>query len=308
MALTSTRRFVVQKLVTGFISLLAKSTAAPGHAVPAIGDVVDVEGVAADPRVVQRPGGVDRRGQEHEVARRRLRSGHCGVQRAQRPADAPSEQAQLVGAGRPQDLAHPPRQRVADVVLEAGVRVLVVGHAPVEQVHVEALVEEELDERMPRPQVEHVRPVDQREHQQHRQRMRYAVDERYRYSVVLRCVHTTSFGVAPITASSVVSRTFAASTSAAGARAARPSAVMARSPSLVAQRLELLQHPLELVLGPVELPAQPDHVRPPGEPQIAQRQVEDVVADLRQRDHVLGHSREEHAERLARDHLLECLG
>ena len=47
-------------------------------------------------------------------------------------------------------------QLVADVELEALVGVLVVGHAPVEQQDVEALVEQELDERVPGPQVEDV--------------------------------------------------------------------------------------------------------------------------------------------------------
>ena len=56
-----------------------------------------------------------------------------------------------------------PRELVADVVVEAHVGVLVVGHAPVEQEDVEALVEQELDERVARAQVEDVGPVDQGE-------------------------------------------------------------------------------------------------------------------------------------------------
>ena len=61
--------------------------------------------------------------------------------------------------------AHTPRQRVADVVIEAGLGVLVVRDAPVEQIDVEAFVEQVLHERVPRAQVEDFGPVDQREHQ-----------------------------------------------------------------------------------------------------------------------------------------------
>ena len=56
-----------------------------------------------------------------------------------------------------QRLAHAPRQRIADVVVEARIRVLVVRDAPVEQKDVKALVEQVLHERVPGPQVEDVR-------------------------------------------------------------------------------------------------------------------------------------------------------
>ena len=60
----------------------------------------------------------------------------------------------LVLARRTQRLAHGPRQLIADVVVEAHVGVLVAGLAPVEQEHVVALLEQELDERVARTQVE----------------------------------------------------------------------------------------------------------------------------------------------------------
>ena len=69
-------------------------------------------------------------------------------------------------AGRAAHLAQPRRDLVAHVVLEAQVGVLLVGHAPVEQEDVVALVEQELDERVARAQVEDVGAVDEREHEQ----------------------------------------------------------------------------------------------------------------------------------------------
>ena len=69
------------------------------------------------------------------------------------------------------DLPDPGLKLFADVLLETDVGVLFVRVAPVDQEHVVALVQEVLDERRTRPQVEDVRPIDEGEHQQHRNRM-----------------------------------------------------------------------------------------------------------------------------------------
>ena len=67
-----------------------------------------------------------------------------------------------------QRLAHGPVQLVADVILEPHLRVLFAGHAPVDEKHVEPLAEQKLDQRTARAQIEDLGPVDQREHEQHR--------------------------------------------------------------------------------------------------------------------------------------------
>ncbi len=70
-------------------------------------------------------------------------------------------------------------QLVADELGEPHVGVRLVGDAPVDEEHVVSLLEQELDERVPGPQVEDLGPVDQREHEQDRHRM-LALLERYR--------------------------------------------------------------------------------------------------------------------------------
>ena len=99
---------------------------------------------------------------------RASRSSIAAVHGDQRPADAPAEQRDLVlrrsraaSRGSPTGARRTRRSR-------APVGVLVARHAPVEQEDVEALLEQELDERVARAQVEDVGPVDQREHEQHR--------------------------------------------------------------------------------------------------------------------------------------------
>ena len=93
------------------------------------------------------------------------------VHRAQRAADAPAQQRQLLLAGGPQRLAYRPVQLVAHELGEPHVGVLFIGDAPIDEEHVEPLLEQELDERAARPEVEDLRPVDQREHEQNRDRV-----------------------------------------------------------------------------------------------------------------------------------------
>ena len=93
------------------------------------------------------------------------------VHRAQRPPDAPAQQCQLLLTASAQRLAHRPVQLVADELGEPHLRVLFIGHAPVHEEHVESLREQELDERAASAQVEDLRPVDQREHEQDRNRV-----------------------------------------------------------------------------------------------------------------------------------------
>src|SRR3954465_14090434 len=135
-----------------------------------LGDVVDVERVARGPVEVQRAARVERRREQQQVAHRRV-----GVQRAvqerQRAADAPAEHADLVLAARAQRLADRRRDLVADVVVEPQVVVGLVRDAPVEHEDVEALLEQELDERVAPAQVEDVGPVDEREDEQDRHRV-----------------------------------------------------------------------------------------------------------------------------------------
>ena len=97
----------------------------------------------------------------------------------ERAADAPAERARAPPVPTRASVSRiAPRERVADEVVEPDVGVLVAGHAPVDQEDVVALVEQVLDERVPGPQVEDVRPVDQREHEQHRERRGGAACER----------------------------------------------------------------------------------------------------------------------------------
>ena len=160
--------------MTGFISLLAQSIAAPGIDRAAPRRRVRVEESRATQLAYSEPvvsTGV--------VSSTRLRAGDAvdrRVHRHERPADAPAEQRELLLLRRAQRLAHGPRQLVADVGVEAHVGVLVAGHAPVEQEDVVALLEQELDERVARAQVEDVGPVDQREDEQDRQRWRRCVE------------------------------------------------------------------------------------------------------------------------------------
>src|SRR3954453_9301809 len=148
-----------------------------GHRAVHLGHVVDVERVARRPVEVQRAARVDGRREQQEVAH-----GVVLVQRAiqerQRAADAPAEHAELVLAARAQHLARGRRDLVADVVVEPEVVVGLVRDAPVEQEDVVALVDQELDERVPAAQVEDVGPVDEGEDEEDRngvRRLRIAV-------------------------------------------------------------------------------------------------------------------------------------
>ncbi len=95
------------------------------------------------------------------------RAVHC----AERPADAPAEQRQLLFTGAAQRLANRPVQLVADELGESHVRVGLVGDPPVEEEDVEAFGEQELDERVALAQIEYLRTIDQRKHEQHRDRV-----------------------------------------------------------------------------------------------------------------------------------------
>src|SRR3954447_1812814 len=158
---------------------------AAGDGAVHLGHVVDVERVARGPVEVERAARVDRRRQQQQVAH-----GVVLVQRAveqrQRAADAPAEHAELVLAARAQHLAGGRRDLVADVVVEALVVVGLVRDAPVEEEDVVALLDQELDERVPAAQVEDVRPVDEREDEQHGdgvRRLRVAVAVQRRLAV-----------------------------------------------------------------------------------------------------------------------------
>src|SRR3954462_11968988 len=144
---------------------------AAGHRAVHLGHVVDVERVARRPVEVQRAARVDRGREEQQVAHRVVLV-QRGVEERQRATDAPAEHAELVLAAGPQHLADAGRDLVADVVVEALVGVRLVGDAPVEQEDVVALVDQELDERVARAQVEDVRPVDEGEDEEHRHRLR----------------------------------------------------------------------------------------------------------------------------------------
>src|SRR3954452_4748071 len=157
--------------------LVGEVDRAAGDGAVHLGHVVDVERVARRPVEVQRAARVDGRREQQEVAH-----GVVLVQRAvqerHRAADAPAEHAELVLAARAQHLAGGRRDLVADVVVEPEVVVGLVRDAPVEQEDVVALVDQELDERVPAAQVEDVGPVDEGEDEEHRngvRRLRVAV-------------------------------------------------------------------------------------------------------------------------------------
>ena len=230
--------------------------------------------------------------------------------------------------GRAAHLAQRRRDLVAHVVLEAEVGVGLVGHAPVEQEDVVALVEQELDERVARAQVEDVGAVDEGEDEEDRDRVRalgraVAVERRRamrphhvlgrdgdlrvalgqhdvgelergdrRAGHALERVHRDEL------------RGGAGRADAGFARGRGLGAVVARGVDLLAQALHLLQDLLELVLGAAELLRQARDVAPPGEPQVAPHEIHGVEADPREGDDVLGRHRQHLAERLPGDHAL----
>jgi hypothetical protein len=128
--------------------------------------------VMAYPERVERAARPDGRGQQNEVAHGPVAEG--AVHGTYRRADPPAQQRDLVLAARAASRGCP-SQLVADVPVQAAIGVLVVGHAPVARVDVEALVEQLLDERIARAQVEDVGAVDQREREQDRDRVLAAI-------------------------------------------------------------------------------------------------------------------------------------
>ena len=239
------------------------------------------------------------------------------------PADTPAEQAQLVLAGGAQRFADRPWQLVADVVIQAHVGVLVAGHAPVEQEHVIALLEQELNKRVARPQIEDVGAVDQREDEQDRQRVRaprgaVAIQRR----LAMRPHHILRDST-PIRASSRVNSKLANSTAATGARA-NCSTAFTRSPTTGS----CTGGPCRSTRSSARTrPAAPGGARPPGaparacpptrqltperrdvtpprQPQVTHDEVGDVVADPRHRQDVLRRARQELPERVTLDQLL----
>ena len=251
-----------------------------------------------------------------------MRAGLCWpldgrVHGAERAADAPADERDVVGARRALRLAHAPRQRVADVVVEAGLAVLVVRDAPVEQIDVEALVEQVLDERVPRPQVEDVGPVDQREHKQHRHRvlaLARAVAVQRRLAV--RPDDVTRRGADPrvLDGEHDVGQLDRARRQARdalhgahdlrgverrGFAAAVRGALGALPVEFVLELLDPLQKQLELVLRAVELAREPGDVAAAGDAQVAKHEIAHIGADLAQGDEVLRHPSEQLAEALA---------
>ena len=73
--------------------------------------------------------------------------------------------------GRSQRLAHRPVQLIAHELGESHLGVLFVGDAPIDKEDVESLREHELDERVSSSQVEDLGPIDEREHEQYRNRV-----------------------------------------------------------------------------------------------------------------------------------------
>ena len=242
------------------------------------------------------------------------------VHRAQRPPDAPAQQRHLVFSGGPQRLAHRPVQLVADVLGEPHLGVLVIGDAPVDEEHVEAFREQELDERAALAQVEDLGPVDQREHEQDRDRLlavagAVAVQRRpaMRPDDLARRLadrgiggrqdHVREVERGPRQVRQGLERahgTFRARLGRAGA----PFAPRRRR-ALVAELLQLLQDALQLVLGAMELAGEPRHIRPAGEPQVPQHEIRRVRADPGNRGDVLGHASQQHAEAGLGHELLE---
>ena len=126
-----------------------------------IGDVkaADAEHVRERPHVPE----VDRGRHNGEAAQRGVRMVR-GVQQGQVAAEAVAEQADLVAAGQPQQPGDPGRQVFVDVILEPVLRVAFVGNAPIEQPHIEARLEQPLDEAVAGGKVEDVAVADQGEH------------------------------------------------------------------------------------------------------------------------------------------------
>ncbi len=90
------------------------------------------------------------------------------VQRADQRAQAPPEHAELVAAGNRLEFADDARQILERVVVKRQILVLGSGCTPVEQIQVVPVPQHVLGETVSGPQVEHMRPVHDREHHQQR--------------------------------------------------------------------------------------------------------------------------------------------